>query len=123
MVRDEGSTAEHPLFKAVTCSSANYGVASRAYGLEESPCIDCPEGMVTAHLFKSNITGQQRAVPADHQVACTAAQMLKQGAGCPIDWGICANMLPCLIWRQTGLFYVSPYGTSQPYRLSYCVGD
>jgi hypothetical protein len=93
MVHDEGSTAEHPLFKAAqTCSSANYGVASRAYGLEESPCIHCPEGMVTAHLFKSNITGQQSAVPADHQLACTAAQMLKQGAGISLTG---ATVLTC----------------------------
>jgi hypothetical protein len=53
MELDTGSTPENPIFKAVTCNSNNYGTADTMYGLEELPCGDCLEGMVTANLYKN----------------------------------------------------------------------
>jgi hypothetical protein len=52
-----GSTPQNPVYKAVTCNSNNVGVADTVYGLEEQPCTDCPDNMITAQLFKSAATG------------------------------------------------------------------
>lgn len=35
-------------FRAVNCSSNNYGVANTTYGLSASPCRDCPANLVTS---------------------------------------------------------------------------
>jgi hypothetical protein len=52
-----GGTPANPIYKAVTCNSHNVGVADTAYGLDETPCVDCPDNMVTAILFKNAATG------------------------------------------------------------------
>jgi hypothetical protein len=56
MVFDTGSTQENPIFKAVTCNFNNYGAADTVYGLEELPCGDCLQGMVTANLYRNDET-------------------------------------------------------------------
>ncbi|WIA44263.1 hypothetical protein OEZ86_010566 [Tetradesmus obliquus] len=43
----EGLVQEKGLYRKVTCNGRNYGAASKAYGLRQSPCTDCPLGMVT----------------------------------------------------------------------------
>ncbi|WIA23694.1 hypothetical protein OEZ85_000386 [Tetradesmus obliquus] len=52
-----GSTTADPIYKAVTCSSNSVGVPDTQYGLEEAPCSECPDNMITANLFKSAVTG------------------------------------------------------------------
>ncbi|WIA43795.1 hypothetical protein OEZ86_010215 [Tetradesmus obliquus] len=41
------STMANPVYRAVTCTGNNYGVADKQYELRLSPCKDCPTNMQT----------------------------------------------------------------------------
>uniref|UniRef100_A0A383W0D1 Tyrosine-protein kinase ephrin type A/B receptor-like domain-containing protein n=1 Tax=Tetradesmus obliquus TaxID=3088 RepID=A0A383W0D1_TETOB len=84
MVLEEaaGFTPDSPVFKAVTCNSNSYGAAATVYGLEELPCEDCLEGMITADAYKNNDTGGYYDANA-----CLV----------PPGYGFCGTeMVPCL---------------------------
>ncbi|KAF8057265.1 hypothetical protein HT031_006073 [Scenedesmus sp. PABB004] len=61
LVQTSKSRAGTPVFKAVNCTSKNYGVANRTYGLVATPCTSCPEGTNTTVALGSGDFGYASA--------------------------------------------------------------